>query len=482
MSQQLLPAPLSNLIHLAPLQLVDLPDHPDLPRPGPDRGSTARTARDLSRERHDRSSRERDLSRGQPNRPSGDGIPDLLTFVTALLNDGTAFLDPSNFSHRFKHHSTKQSPPAAAPVEILEHSIPVSAIRQVQWSQPTPGSNVPAPKSSSPPSIPHISRTTPPCSSLGSEHWFARRSVHKDISSKDPKRPGHASWAEFVYGLRDDHSKHEADFTPSLYDARCVVDWTDALHDSEVEETLKGKGYTACNMGVYEMCHAIPPPLKPRCFCVLVVTASTKKHHDLDITNTNQDSHTTSETQDLHIAQDLSTTKNTQELDSSATDKNTGSGPSRNSNTTHIDEPTDEDDDCFIAITVPVDLTSTPNAAATAFYTTGRNVRDGETPQQRKRVVMGAYAAVETVRRRRANPKSTAASATNSNPQAEESAEPEAKIEWIMATASDAKGNVPLWMQKMSVPGAVAKDVGYFIKWIRGVNADEIERRRQRQQ
>ncbi|RDW74083.1 hypothetical protein BP5796_07525 [Coleophoma crateriformis] len=40
------------------------------------------------------------------------------------------------------------------------------------------------------------------------------------------------------------------------------------------------------------------------------------------------------------------------------------------------------------------------------------------------------------------------------------------EIEWIMATASDAKGVLPQWMQNMAVPGAVAKDVEMFLSWI----------------
>lgn len=36
---------------------------------------------------------------------------------------------------------------------------------------------------------------------------------------------------------------------------------------------------------------------------------------------------------------------------------------------------------------------------------------------------------------------------------------------WFMATASDAKGNVPLWLAKQSINGVVAKDVPHFLKW-----------------
>lgn len=40
------------------------------------------------------------------------------------------------------------------------------------------------------------------------------------------------------------------------------------------------------------------------------------------------------------------------------------------------------------------------------------------------------------------------------------------KVRWSMATASDAKGILPMWAQKMGVPGAVVKDVGLFILWV----------------
>ena len=40
------------------------------------------------------------------------------------------------------------------------------------------------------------------------------------------------------------------------------------------------------------------------------------------------------------------------------------------------------------------------------------------------------------------------------------------EVNWIMATASDAKGWLPMWMQKLGVPGAVVKDVGLVMKWL----------------
>lgn len=42
---------------------------------------------------------------------------------------------------------------------------------------------------------------------------------------------------------------------------------------------------------------------------------------------------------------------------------------------------------------------------------------------------------------------------------------PDQNIEWTMATASDAKGWLPMWAQKLGVPSAIVKDVGLFLKW-----------------
>ncbi|RDL34602.1 Uncharacterized protein BP5553_07730 [Venustampulla echinocandica] len=39
-------------------------------------------------------------------------------------------------------------------------------------------------------------------------------------------------------------------------------------------------------------------------------------------------------------------------------------------------------------------------------------------------------------------------------------------IEWVMATAANAKGVLPQWMQNLAVPGAIGKDVELFMSWI----------------
>lgn len=65
-----------------------------------------------------------------------------------------------------------------------------------------------------------------------------------------------------------------------------------------------------------------------------------------------------------------------------------------------------------------------------------------------KGVVVGAYVSVERVRRLPGQ------------------GEDKGKIEWVMATASDAKGVLPMFLQTKAVPGQIAKDVGMFLGWI----------------
>lgn len=221
-----------------------------------------------------------------------------------MLEQGRTFISKPQFNETFTVVSSKPSPPSAAHVEVLKREIPAKG-----------------------------------------ETWFARRSVHQN-----KKAEGTADWNEMVFALRDDHSSHERDFTPTLWDARKICDW-----DSDLDEKKDQiAGFDTMTMSVFEMCHEIPAPLGPRCFPVLVMTGNI----------------------------------NTQE-------------------------------NCFIAVTVPVDL----NGLTTSFYSSGRNVQEGTTKLEKKRTVLGAYAAAEKVTLLEDN------------------------IEWVMATASDAKGNLPMFAQ-----------------------------------
>lgn len=92
----------------------------------------------------------------------------------------------------------------------------------------------------------------------------------------------------------------------------------------------------------------------------------------------------------------------------------------------------------FVVAQIPVDLSKVP----AAMYSTGRNQKDGDTAQKRAKVTVGQYVSVERVKVRE-----------------------NGDVMWEMATASDAKGNLPMMLQKMSVPGTIVKDVGFVMKW-----------------
>ncbi len=245
------------------------------------------------------------------------------SFAACTLAEGTAFMT-AYLQANFTIKSTdKKSPPATAPVELSAKDIPSSAL----------------PKDSGP-------------SDGATESWFARKSLHENKPAQ-----GTATWEEFDYALRVDHSQHEKDYTPDVLDAHEVLNW-----DSELEAVgrkVEG-GWEDVHAGVCEMCHKIPPPLNNRVFPVIVITA--KRQNE------------------------------------------------------------------FLVVQIPVATQGLPGA------------KYHDVPK----VTGGIYVSVERG----------------------ELVEGGAKTMWQMATASDAKGVLPMWAQKMGVPGAVVKDVGLAVGWI----------------
>jgi len=193
------------------------------------------------------------------------------------------------------------------------------------------------------------------------EAWFARVSRHRHAAE-----PGTATFSEFDFGLRAEHSRHELEYTPDVFDAFEVVDYGVA---KDVEE------WDDVEVKVMEMCHHIPFPLLNRVFAVVVVTGR----------------------------------KTSKEL---------------------------------VVVQIPIDL----SRISAARYSSGAHKKDSSLQRrQRKGVVIGEYVSVERCRL--------------------ESEE----VVWEMATASDAKGYVPMSIQKMALPGKITLDVGLFIRWITGV-------------
>ena len=368
----------STLVRLAPLSLSEIPPHPDLPT-RPDKSALKSTDSD-------------DVSQ-----------PDLLPFLATFLRDGLAFLSSRSLKSNFKHHSVKKVPPSTNDVEVLTYSIPASTLQSAPWSSATQSSN----DTNGAHSSQVVSRAQPRI--VPTEHWFARRSIHDNITSKNATNSGHASWEEFIYGLRDNHSKHEEDFTPTLYDARHVVDWAGQVRKLDEEGSLQREGFRDVSMSIYEMCHKIPPPMNNRCFGVLVVTGTVLGNNG--------------------VSGSSSATSEQGRFEEGEKEK-------------------------FVAVTVPVQLGM---GVKKAFYANGRNVKDGENQMRKQEVVQGLYCAVETCTLRH-----------KTDGQGEE-------IEWVMATASDAKGNLPMFIQKLALPGAVPKDVSFFMKWIKTVDEKEVE-------
>jgi len=264
--------------------------------------------------------------------------PNVKTFVQDVLTEASNFMTayfPKKFIKAVS--GSKSAPPANADVQLTRHDIPTS-------------------------SIPHHVR--PADAGTIAESWFARESLHLN-----KKAQGTADWEEFESGLYDDHSQHEMEYTPAVFDAHQVLNWDAELGIVE--------GWDKVGMRIVEMCHNIPPPLNNRVFPTLVITGRS---------------------------------------------------------TTATSSP------FFLVVQIPVDDIS---KVEQAMYSNGKHKRSTDS-QKKKNVTFGEYVSIERA----------------------ELIEDGAGIKWQMATASDAKGALPMFVQKKAIPGAILKDVGFFIDWI----------------
>jgi hypothetical protein len=127
---------------------------------------------------------------------AASALPDLDTFITNILTEASTFMTdylPQNFSIKDR---SKTSPPAKATVQLLSHEIPAHLL----------GPNA------------------------HDEAWFARTSLHEN-----KKELGTASWDEFEAGLLDDHSLHESQYTPDVFDAYKVLSWDPKLAEKQAK-------------------------------------------------------------------------------------------------------------------------------------------------------------------------------------------------------------------------------------------------------
>jgi hypothetical protein len=93
----------------------------------------------------------------------------------------------------------------------------------------------------------------------------------------------------------------------------------------------------------------------------------------------------------------------------------------------------------FLVVQMPVGDISKVDQA---MYSNSKH-KESTDSQKKKNITFGEYVSIERA----------------------ELIEEGAKVKWQMATASDAKGVLPMFVQKKAIPGAIVKDVGFFIDW-----------------
>ena len=238
-------APLGNFIRLIPLQLDELPSHPLLETRFHNSFSiadrTTRTqARDNLHSSNDVSQHQSDAQGNDSlgpkdgyNAPTEDpnpsnnnpgiiqdglhhpedrgslrsgifddtGRPNLIPFIKAILDEATNFVDIT-MPRTFFEGGLKSSSPSTAKVRLSRRTFTGTELSQVPWEKST------------------VPRKAPPGIMKSSEAWFARNSTH---ANRDLK--GTASYSEFDFALRVDHSQHEREYTPDVFDDFKVLEW-----------------------------------------------------------------------------------------------------------------------------------------------------------------------------------------------------------------------------------------------------------------
>ncbi|KAF2644298.1 hypothetical protein P280DRAFT_229412 [Massarina eburnea CBS 473.64] len=201
------------------------------------------------------------------------------------------------------------------------------------------------------------------------------------------------------------HEKNEAEYTPAIYDVNTLLEW-------DVEGVLWGGRISDVEMRLTQMHHSFPGGglLSDRVFTVLVLAFRNMSP--------------SSEVPDAVISESIN-------------------------------------------VQIPIDISRFPlpiiRRAHTSLYATlhsksAKHVYQNQHPDASaeqsqktkagKGIVVGRYASVERIRLSHEEGKET--------------------TKWEMQTVSDAGGNLPSWVQKMGVPGAIAKDVPLALQFIVG--------------
>lgn len=122
-----------------------------------------------------------------------------------VLEQAAIFVDDT-LPATFKEGRLKKSAPATAKVRLLSRIVSLAEVDAIPWINST------------------IPRNWSANGKKSSEAWFARKSRHANHSDE-----GTADLDEFDYGLRHDHSKHEQEYTPDVFDSYKVLDWSEQI-------------------------------------------------------------------------------------------------------------------------------------------------------------------------------------------------------------------------------------------------------------
>ncbi|KAF2684842.1 hypothetical protein K458DRAFT_417704 [Lentithecium fluviatile CBS 122367] len=232
--------------------------------------------------------------------------------------------------------------------------------------------------------------------------WFGRRSEHEE---GEP-----VGFENLRAVLMKEHERNEQEYTPAVYDVNVLVNWEGVVRGKDF--CFKDAAVEDVEMRITQMHHKMPGVgLNDRVFTVLLLSFLYRLTPSGDSPNVD-----TSEAIDVQLPIDLSLFP----------------APVLSRSHTHAD------------ITPTSSTTSGPTSHPKLVYD---NNDATATPEQKKRngkdVVEGRYVSWEKLRR----------------------AEEGKTTEWTMRTASDAGGVLPAWMQRLGVPGAIAKDVPLAVRF-----------------
>ncbi|KAF1984635.1 hypothetical protein K402DRAFT_422834 [Aulographum hederae CBS 113979] len=401
------------LLRLQPLSPKDLPPHPTLsdisnstpksPPKSPPKGPPSPSF----------------FSATPPTAPKDEEATALATFAARALKEAEDFIEAAPTT--FREKGWKRSPPWEGRVRVLEGlSAEISSrfpVARVDRGEGAAGGVVDV-----------VGETD---KKKMREAWFGRRSIHETSpsspSSENPSKTSQPNFPTFDKFLRKNHSLNEKAYTPAVFAAKSVLDYG-KVPDGAVD------GWRDVEVGVWEMGHRMPWPLRGRAFGIIVVSG--------------------------RKISSASVSSSATVLESGKIKNETGKGgETKDRKNVKNGKPEEgheeEDSDTSLIVQLPVDLARVP----TAFFATHSNRNHGSTSEEEQKMVLGKYVSVEKISLRFKNGNVADSGGGNATAAKE--------IVWEMVTASDAGGWLPMALQKLGVPGAICKDVGFFLGWVR---------------